>query len=369
MDRPRIRPSKAAVWVNCTGYPVLAARYPSTFGPAALEGLDAHWVGEQVFKGIRPESLVGLKGPNGFMISPEMLRFVKMYTDEVTGIGHAVGALVNTETRYNCSSIHPDNNAVIDTWLLDERQNVLHIWDFKYGWTLVEPYENWQLLNYYAGIIQAIGIPDHGLTVSFNIVQPRAPHPEGPIRNWTVKAVELRPYVNKLHMSAHEALSDNAKCVAGPWCALYCEARHACPAASASACAAIDIAYSPAPFEMDAAGIARELHTLAAAKRAIEQRWEGLSSHALAIIRQGKLVPGWAGEPTVGNKEWSKPEAEVRMLGKLYDVDITKVMTPTQACDAGIPADIIGAYSTRTKKSLKLVVDNKAAKIFGGKKI
>ena len=71
----------------------------------------------------------------------------------------------------------------MDFYLYDQAEKTLYVTDLKYGYEIVEPFENWQALAYAAGVAALPGmVPDK---VVITIVQPRAPHRRGPIRTWS----------------------------------------------------------------------------------------------------------------------------------------------------------------------------------------
>jgi len=365
MGGSRIRPSKAPIWVNCPGYVALREHVPDEpSGEAADEGNDLHSVSALVLRGVaQPADFIGSKGPKGTLITPEGARFIGTYTQAVLSTFHHTA--LNVEDFIKVPAVHPESEGTTDCWAYNSKAKELYIWDAKFGWKIIEAYENWQFINYYAGILEKLRISDMGVTVRFIVVQPKAPHPEGPIRTWRVKAEALRPYVNRLHMAAHEALGPNPKARSGPWCG-NCEACYICPASNAAAYNGVDVAYAATPFNQDPAAIGKELHVIKAAYDRLANRKEALESQASTLLKMGKVVPGWCLEPVIGNMEWTKPEEEIRQLGALFGVEATKVKTPAQLRDAGVPMEVIQTFSARNKRGVKLAIDNKAAKIFGG---
>lgn len=86
-------------------------------------------------------------------------------------------------------SIHPLFMGTVDHAYL--AGDTLIVSDFKYGQGIpVDVEENVQLLYYAYGLLQLPDLKDVA-TVKFRIVQPRAFHPDGPVREWTVDAAEV----------------------------------------------------------------------------------------------------------------------------------------------------------------------------------
>ena len=118
--------------------------------------------------------------------------------------------------------------------------------------------------------------------------------------------------------------------------------------------------------------IADQLVTLQRAKKAIDYLLTGLEAEAVAQIKNGQTIPGWAIDSGMGRAEWKKPMEEVVTLGDLLGKDLRKplaVITPTQAKDAGVDKALVDAYSKRGTAAAKLVRADAttASRVFGKK--
>jgi hypothetical protein len=350
--------------------------YPETEDSlSAKEGNASHWAGAEILEGREP--IIGQPAPNGVILTADMIDYARVYTHDI--LSTMPPGTLAVEARVSAAErVHSDSWGSTDCWSYDPKSRILYVWDYKYGFGVVEAVENWQLINYAVGIIDSLPIRDDQIKVRMTVVQPRvrmtvvqprAPHPEGPIRRWTLKGEDLRPYANQLYAAAHEALGDDPRTVSGDHCK-NCRALHACPAANAAALLAIDVVYRAEPFELDNAAIGAQLTVLKRAAKAIESRCAALESTAETKIRAGGMIPGWTMERgAAGNLSWTKPDAEVLALGELLGLTLSKPMTPTQAGKAGLSKDLLAAYATRSAGSLKLTKASTtlAAKIFGGK--
>ena len=254
----------------------------------------------------------------------------------------------------------------------DSGKGTLYVWDYKYGYGIVDEYENWQGLCYAIGALDRIlnnGNPnspqiEQYAYVEIRIVQPRPYHKNGPVRPWRIPATDLRPYANILHMSAAAALKENAPTVSGPHCR-YCNARHVCPAAQKASMNAVDVIDQNTPDELNNTALGAEITILRRAKEMVEWRLAALESQALTHIRQGQMIPGYSAETRQGRQVWTRPKNEIISLGEMYEIDLRKpveVITPKQALKAGIDEAVINAYSETPKRGLKLVPDDKLAK-------
>lgn len=358
MGHSRLSPSRANQWVNCPGSITMQEKCPKPpESQAAREGTAAHWLAEQVLLDKEPGSVA----PNGVEINDEMREAVSTYTNGI--LTRFPRNALTVERKVKAPCIHPELWGTLDLMAYDSKTHTIIIDDFKYGRGAVDAFENWQMMCYAAGLVD---LADFRLRVRFEIWQPRlSDNPSV----WEVKAVDLRPYINRLHNAAHEALSDSPKVKTGSHC-IYCSARASCPAISKSAASILDLVDQASVDELTPDALSNEITVLRYAADLLTYRLTGLEAQATGLLQSGKFVPGYAIEPGPGREVWAKPLEEVFALGEMLGVNLKKkeAITPKQAVKAGIPADFVKQYSTINKSALKLVPVNKtlAYKIFGG---
>jgi hypothetical protein len=362
-----LAPSSAYQWVNCPGSVMMQRQYPEPEGEneAADEGSAAHFLASEYLKtGKWKEG-----GFNGVPFTTEMQQHVKLFTDLADG-ARSSGANWYVEAKVDISSIHQDCWGTADFFTIDLAAKTVCLLDLKYGFGIVEAFENPQLLAYASGIYDLIGSDAIDYTFELGIVQPRPWHREGPVRRWRIAGVEVSNRARHTRAAAEEALGNNPRTVPGPWCK-HCTARHACPALRATTLDTADMVREATPVELPPEGLAVELGLLKRAQAQIEMRLAGLEAQATALIQGGKSVPGWGIDHTVGREEWAKPVKEVLALGDLFGVNLAKPVepiTPAQARKAGVEPTVIAAYAKRKAGTAKLVkIDTAAArKAFGG---
>ncbi len=107
------------------------------------------------------------------------------------------------------------------TWVEPHR---LTIGDLKFGRGIVEVESNRQLMVYLAGAINRFGPRDEYRLV---ILQPRAWHEDGAIREYVVSHAEFLVFEFDL-VEAIEANYGNGKCHAGDHCRKFCPALGTC---------------------------------------------------------------------------------------------------------------------------------------------
>jgi len=378
-------PSAAARWRRCPGSAKLEAAYPDLSDKeAAAEGTAVHWVMESLLRPDNPHvpPKPGDVAPNGVTITQAMLDGAMMLAQDVVAtLGQSWHMLAEVERRVTIPRVHKDNWGTPDVkaWFSATR---LHIWDLKWGFGLVEVFENDQLIDYAAGALseqnerrQAAGltaVSESDIEVVMRIVQPRAFHPDGPIREWRVKATDLRAHIHALHLAAEEAMGDNPTCVPNPVSCEHCTARHVCDALQRTSYRGMDIARRALPVEMKPGAIGLELRLLHDTAKLIEARKSGLEQQVESLLRAGQPVPHWMMAPGQSREKWQDgKDREIITLGQMYGIDVAKppeAITPSQAKKAGLPADVVAAYSLRPSGVMKLTVDDgsHARRIFGG---
>lgn len=352
--------SSAWVWVNCPGSVPLGQQYnrPAS-SEDAEEGTKAHAAAvAKLETGAWPDD-----------VGEEMRDLVSVYTDYVERT--AAGPRVH-EAAVKVPVIHEQCFGTCDCYALDLRNRVARLYDFKYGWGIVEAFENWQLLVYANGVIPELGDDWRGWVFELAVVQPRPFHRMGPVRTWKLTAMEVAEYGRHLRTAAEGAMGNHPYTQVGRHCK-YCPARHACPALQAAAMDAVEQAYDAAPVDLTPAALGAEMTVLTRAAALLETRLAGLQAEAMAGVQTGRAIPGWTIQHNPGRLEWSKPVAEVMALGAVLGVDLAKKpepITPAQAKKAGIPDDVITAYAQRKSGAAKLVpIDTTQARAaFGGLK-
>lgn len=370
-----LAPSSAARWMACAGSVLLEAVYPDTDSDkrAADEGTAAHFAGSELLTG--QVVATGQVAPNGVVLTDEMIDAAEVYADAVLAkLGDYSREFLHVEQRVMIPSVHEHNYGTPDCRFMLHNptagRSTLYVFDFKFGHEFVDVFENWQLIDYAAGILDELevgGLADQLIDVEFTIVQPRCYHRDGPVRKWRVVASDLRPHINKLRNAADAAMQPDAVCTPNPEC-LHCKARHACEALQRDAYRSAVVSASSIPVDMPPEAMGLELRMLRAAMKRLEGRITGLEEQARIQLQQGRRVSFHALESVAGREAWTMPPDQVVALCKMLDIDVSKpgVLTPKQARDKGVPADLVASVSTRPS-ALKLVEDDgsQARKVFG----
>lgn len=380
MDKSPIQPHNAAQVVYCTGSVLMQIQNPpcdtgdESIAQSRLEGRAFHEVTERILVGYQPGGTllsrietIGTMSKDKIVITDEIFDAADDFAkDVITGCTGMLSKMV-VEQRIDLDHLFPGVYGFADVWVFDEPNNHLTIWEGKFGHSLVEAFENYQNLTYVSGILEKLGIDGHqeqSLKVTMKIVQPRGFHRDGPIREWTDTAANLRGYFNTLVAAFNDAYAD-PKCNSGPHCKT-CSGRYGCETLQRTAMSALD--YSGEVFDGSLSGdnLALELRILKRASDAIKNRLTGLEAQATSQLRNGQQVPGYQLLQGYGQTRWKRDinVEEVIMMGDLMGEDLRKpaqLVTPKQVIKKGVDESVINLYSETPMTSLKLVDDDKSA--------
>lgn len=373
----RLSPSSAAQWIFCPGSIRMQEGTKVEKSPEAMDGETAHDLGALALKyGFRPDQIDSdlPKQINGMwhpepaveptVVTDEIIDAVRVYVAAVQATtGLSINEAVLIEEKINIPLVHEfcfGTSDVVDT------DSELSIWDLKFGWGIVEAYMNWQLIVYALGFIDRGGWEKINLT----IVQPRAPHRDGPVRTWSISREKLLSFVPQIKAAASEALSDDPRIVTGSHCK-NCKAMYSCLANQQAGLGAMEISHRVSSPQVSGDQLGYELAVLRRANDLVTQRLKATEALVMAKCKNGDGVPGWTIENNMGALSWNpKQQGEIQSVADMYGVAINKpksLITPTQAIKAGIPRDIVTMYSTKKSGLAKLVSMDKLTIAFGGK--
>src|SRR5690242_19379852 len=147
------------------------------------EGTAAHFVAEWA---IRERSFDGLPdaAPNGYAIDAEMREHAMGYAATIPDFAKDDAPPVWIEQTCDWFALKDVEIAtrVDAAWYVAER-DTLHVRDYKYGFRIVEPDYNWQLIAGAVGLIRKLGAQGAITTppryICMGVFQPRPYHAEG----------------------------------------------------------------------------------------------------------------------------------------------------------------------------------------------
>jgi len=394
----RVAPSSLWLTVACNySLPLQETVPPLPPTDEEAEGTAAHWVARRYIAGYGHELPAGAKFHSEgreWTVTDDMFSGAKLYERALGGVHPDL----RIEEHVTVPRVHElcDGTPDASRFYLDAREawevcpenvpldrftyghiRVLRVGDYKFGHRYVDAFENFQLgAGYASGLMDRhrLNDSDPDLYVEVIIVQPRNYHPDGHVRRWIVRAIDLRPLVNIAYNAAHAALGALPTARTGDHC-LDCKARHACKVLQVNTAHLADFSQTGERVELPAWAIGQELTIVRDAIKRLEARETGLAAQAESYLRAGQAVPFYHMEPgrTVLTYFDDVRADELVGLGDLVNIELRrtlalkdKIVTPTQAIQLGIDEAVMSSYAHRPRGKLKLARDNSvtARKVF-----
>ncbi|MEH6358962.1 MAG: DUF2800 domain-containing protein [Pseudomonadales bacterium] len=331
----------------------------------AKEGTAAHSMAEMMLTDQVSDivELIDRQAPNGVVYVEEMVEPVMMYVGHIKDRG--VPFHVEKEINFKNGNIHVTGTA--DCVAYDEQTATLYVDDFKYGHRHVDQFENWQLLCYAFGMIEAMELQEKVKTIVMSIIQPRSYHPGGPIRSWTINITEMAHWHRKMWELGQRLLVAEPLAITGNQCH-YCTAYGQCPAAQASGMNAVDVALKGFTDELTNDALAMEMKSLDRAKNVLKNRVNAIEDLIKARLRLGRSVPGYGMVETFGHRQWVKT-VDVTMLETIAGTCLSepKLITPAAAERAGVSKVMVKSFTEKPSSGFKLTevdLDRMAKGIF-----
>jgi len=347
------------------------------------EGNAADWLATELFEGRAVH--IGARAPNGWIVTDEMMDHVRQYLGALDcgGSQYLGGVQINTSFDGDGWDVRgrADHIAFVpyhtDT-LADRTGNpyeleipaTLTVDDLKYGHRLVSPERNWTLIAHAIGFVIRTGqVPER---ITLRIHQPRAYHPDGPLREWSFSYAELLEYhaaiAARLSNPTDELRTDLNICA-------KCHALPNCPAARSAAMNAVDAAGVSFDDNMPNDLIAYEMDLLRRAYGTIKNRADALEELIQHKVRNGEQVmhAGRAAQlkPRLGQRAWN-PGLSASVLRQLTGLDLAgepKPVTPAEAERRGMDKSLSTALTQRPSIGTKLEwvdIDAQAQRLMGG---
>lgn len=298
-------------WRHCPGSVRLSQGIESKSSVYAEEGTAAHALAEQcLFERTNPGALTDNR---------DMSDAVQVYIDHVYELETLAGRGQRLlEHRFHLADIHPDLFGTADYVYYAFKSRTLYVRDYKHGAGVPVEVTNSDQLRYYATGALLSNLDWRPAWIDIGIVQPRCPHPDGPIRTQRMSVVDLLEFIEELTAAVQATEAPDAPCVTGDWCR-WCPAAGICPTlrAKANALAAQefrdDCTYDPAAL----AAALDEVPLVEAWAKSVRE-------FAYREAEHGRCPPRYKLVDKVARRRW-KSEADTveffRMMG-VDDVDI-----------------------------------------------
>lgn len=328
---------------------------PQEYSDDRLAGTRAHKYAEDYLRygGI----VIDLDG-----VDEEMIEAAQYYVDDVLSVADLTGADPIIEGELIARPLDKQGRVVgrADCWLFDSKNNVIYVWDFKYGRRPVSAYENWQLIGAAAG---ALYNTNHrpGCTIEMRIVQPRAPLDDGPISKYTTTKEGLQPLFDKAQEIVNYIFDENIltrDCNTGPHC-FNCPVAHTCRALAGSALSIMDFTAENVPNDLSNDQMGWLLRQCELAEKRMQSMLDGLRTEAVYRVSQGGRIPGYHMQRGMSRAKWTVTPEEVVAMGLMFGLDLSvqTVKTPSQAKTAGVPESLVKQASQRYPTEAELKFD------------
>lgn len=369
-----IGPSGAHRWMACPGSVEAERGLPDSDSVHSREGTTAHALAEMAFQRNRPcEAWLGDE-IEGVAVDGEMAEHVQTYVDALRD--YAEGAeIVEIEAKLDLAPLRPPApmHGTSDAWFWYPTSGLLRVVDLKYGRGVVVEAEGNPQLRYYALMAwvrlatlakaKAAAVKE----VEVVVIQPRAFHPDGPIRVERFPLADLKVFGRDLLLAAKRVHQPNPPRVAGEHCR-FCRAKLTCGEFRGKALAVAqvefdDVAEGEAMPPDPAALTPAQLGTVLANADILEAWLKVVKARVLHELESGRPVPGWALKPKRANRQWADeervwPYARRHGLKKaeLYE---TKLKSPAQAEKAlkGVGATLPEEMTVRVSSGYTLCAD------------
>ena len=328
-EHSTLSPSAACRWLACPAS-LEGGPHEDQVSEYAAEGTVAHAIANQCWlTGVPSEVYLGQKRScNGFTveITQEMIDAVEVYLEFIEQL--ADGGPVLTETRIEHSLI-PNFGGTIDCMLPYK----MHLIDFKYGAGLAvdvagEGEGTWfgvnaQMASY------ALLLRDHLKVqgnVAVTIVQPRASHPDGPIRTSILDGDHLSEL--NLHIEEVAEGKRAGELKAGDHCR-WCPRRVDCPELHKLTLNTAKREFSEIEMTPETASEILERRS------AITAFFKGVEDWAHGQLEKGVEIPGYKLVDRYGNRRYAVDEETIvkkcrnRKFGK-KQIYQTKLLSPAQ---------------------------------------
>lgn len=343
-DHARLSCSAAHRWTACPGAPRLEAQFPRQESIYAAEGTTAHALLETALLLSQPLDQCLTLVPGATEVMAEALQPVVDWIQ--SQMADHPGAELYLERRVDPGSPlgRDDLWGTADILVFFREDRRLLVGDLKFGAGLaVEVEDNPQIRLYALGALALADYPVEAVTLA--ILQPRAPHADGPVRVATLTRAALDAFGETIRTAAALTDEDDAPLNAGEHCK-FCRAAGGCAALADYSLAVAREAFR----EVDAPLRPERIGYLLGEAETVRGWLKALEEHALTLARTGTEIPGWKLAQRQGNRAWIDADAALPHLAVTYGVD-PDLLAPRKL---GTPAHVERVVKAETKQKADL---------------
>jgi hypothetical protein len=282
-------------WKACPGSVRLSRGVERKSSAYADEGTRAHELAEALLCGVRSFDYSNKPG--------DMVEAVMTYVNYVSQLRAQGPAWEQIEAKLDLAEYHPKLFGTGDYVCYFPSTKILHVVDYKHGAGVPVEIEedglgNVQLLYYAAAALHKARVPVRAVVIT--IVQPRCPHPDGPVRSWSCDGVFMLDFLADLVADAEKTEDPDAPLNPGSHCR-WCPAVGFCPAIKSRAVVEAAKVFAPAiPYEPSK--LAETLSKL----DSIEAWAHGVREFAYREAEAGREIPGWKLVDKRPSRKWAE---------------------------------------------------------------
>ncbi len=295
----------------------------------ADEGTAAHEVGALCLQGGHDAvEMIDRVFNKKFVCDDLMAEAVQVYIDAVRErFRPEEGDLLFIEEPFSLADLNPpaDMFGTSDAVVYKPKSQRLCVLDLKYGaGVVVDVNENSQ--GRYYGLGAALKLKHLNVAeVEITIVQPRASHPDGPVRSEVVSAFDLINWTSELMEAAARTLDPAAPLQTGEWCR-FCPGKVKCPelrkqaltVARTEFSADLELTKQPPPVESLSEA---ELSKILQAGKLLTDWYRGAQGEAFARLSQGISIPDFKLVAKQARRKWAV-EGDELLTSLVMEADI-----------------------------------------------
>lgn len=318
----------------------MSVNLPKTSSAYAVEGTAAHELGETCLR--TGENAINHVGGcitvDGAVIevTDEMATAVQVYLNVIREDLAAAGpgAELIIEKQFHLDWLYPGLFGTLDA-MICQPFGTARCYDYKHGMGVaVEVEDNPQLLYYTTGGTHGQGYEKAEIVV----IQPRAPHPDGPVRRQDIDLQILHDWAyNVLLPGAQATEAPDASLNEGKHCR-FCPALAVCPKQRDKAMEVAKEVFGSSPKPLPGPGAMTNAQLCKALEAAdmVEAWFNACRMHVRTLLEAGQVTPEEVGHKLVqgrASRSWTNEEEAKTWLEALIgdEAYITKLVSPSQA--------------------------------------
>ena len=244
--------------------------------------------------------------------SEEMYRGAELAVNYALDLEAQGGEMLIEHQGLVPSQIAPGEvGGTVDVMIYLPSIKTLHVIDFKYGAGVAVEVKGNKQLRVYG--VQGIN-SDFGWIIEkvvLTIIQPRAFHPDGPIRSEELSVADLLDFHADIETAVDKALDRNVALIPGDKQCRWCPAASFCPARETQALAVVGDSFGhiqqvtkeklPVPSSLSPARLGQIL----AAKDLVDDWLEAVQAEAYKFAMSGGKIPGQKLVQSISKRQWS----------------------------------------------------------------